>query len=495
MVHVDMLLHGVLDSADVLTHLAPWFYALSRIIFADAIREDSAHVRVVLKADAPVQSFLQYYRDFSASSLVNGPCTVTIGAVTGAPAHQQPQQHRQQSAKDSREREPKRPTPLRAGSKAQAGGTEGAGMRHTQESQHQEQPDMEHVRVPSAEALAHTPHPHQKQQQPQTQQRRTWGSGGGGGGGGGDGLVIDQQHRLLQRESPFAPGAERCPICLELLWDDRQCVATTFCEHSFHAECLRKYVDATCPVCRKTQVMFDDQPRCLQCHATKNLWMCLNCGFVGCGRRQWDGADPNAAAQSRQHALEHYLQTSHALVRQLDTGRVWDYKQDSYVGSTDAVQSSEAADVVDPRAAEKQESLQLEYSLLIAQQLEEQRALLQQRLGDTQRMVDEQLGSLRRRVESLQKEHDETVSSLSATTATLKAHAERKSKLQRDIERVRAMQREEEEFLSSLRTALEPRATAVQSPSDRAKQTKRRQLEATLARLAAQRDELMQKLT
>lgn len=48
--------------------------------------------------------------------------------------------------------------------------------------------------------------------------------------------------------------------------------------------------------------------KCQNCDLEKNLWLCLTCGALACGRRQPDGSGGNG------HALEHYEKTGHPLV-------------------------------------------------------------------------------------------------------------------------------------------------------------------------------------
>ena len=43
--------------------------------------------------------------------------------------------------------------------------------------------------------------------------------------------------------------------------------------------------------------------KCAKCDLTSNLWFNLSDGFVGCGRRNWDGSGGN------NHAVEHYDET------------------------------------------------------------------------------------------------------------------------------------------------------------------------------------------
>ncbi|KAJ1921428.1 ubiquitin C-terminal hydrolase Ubp14 [Mycoemilia scoparia] len=52
---------------------------------------------------------------------------------------------------------------------------------------------------------------------------------------------------------------------------------------------------------------------CSKCEKSENLWMCLVCGHVGCGRKQYDGSGGN------NHAVEHYEQTGHHITVKLGT--------------------------------------------------------------------------------------------------------------------------------------------------------------------------------
>lgn len=58
---------------------------------------------------------------------------------------------------------------------------------------------------------------------------------------------------------------------------------------------------------------------CSVCRSDANLWICLICGNVGCGR--YDAA----------HAFQHYEASGHSFTMDMDTQRVWDYASDGYV--------------------------------------------------------------------------------------------------------------------------------------------------------------------
>ena len=127
--------------------------------------------------------------------------------------------------------------------------------------------------------------------------------------------------------APDSPGAAAsdaaltempsCPVCLERLDRDISGVLTTVCNHSFHASCMREWWDSSCPVCR--YCARGEVTRCSTCGASTNLWMCLVCGHVGCGR------------YGAAHALEHFRETGHTYSLEVETQRVWDYVGDNYV--------------------------------------------------------------------------------------------------------------------------------------------------------------------
>ncbi|KAJ5758420.1 hypothetical protein N7520_005576 [Penicillium odoratum] len=180
-----------------------------------------------------------------------------------------------------------------------------------------------------------------------------------------------------------------CPVCLERM-DETTGLLTIICQHVFHCTCLQKWKGSGCPVCRYTQDDFrrganvgdsDEEPaKCSVCHSEENLWACLICGQVGCGR--YDGA----------HAFDHWKETTHVFAIDLNSQRVWDYVGDAYVhriiqSKTDgklvelpaaddsALDPPDWADAV-PR--EKLENMSIEYTHLLTSQLESQRAYFEE---------------------------------------------------------------------------------------------------------------------
>eukprot|EP00126_Sphaerothecum_destruens_P006515 Sdes_comp19395_c0_seq5m10705 len=207
-----------------------------------------------------------------------------------------------------------------------------------------------------------------------------------------------------------------CPVCLERLDEVISGVLTIACNHSFHSQCLYKWNDSRCPVCRYSQKTWKEKSPaeltggdaslhddsmdlrnvCFQedCENHQNLWMCLICGNVGCSR--YAGG----------HAYHHFLDTQHTYVLELDTQRVWDYAGDSYVhrlvqNSVDGKMIEISLQNPDQKASERNQnsnanfsfdfekidSIQLEFTHLLTHQLESQRKYFQEKMS----LIEEKL--------------------------------------------------------------------------------------------------------
>lgn len=208
-----------------------------------------------------------------------------------------------------------------------------------------------------------------------------------------------------KNSKPFPPTTPNlvelpiCPVCLEQM-DETNGLMTIPCSHVFHSTCLENWKGAGCPVCRFTNasLMSDFDPSdpysqpfgssisnlCSVCDSTDDLWICLTCGHVGCGR--YKGG----------HAKDHWKEDAHSFALELETQYVWDYAGDTWVhrlirdkGDGKVVEPSgrnsqhreegEDDGEVVPRA--KLESIGLEYTRLIASQLETQRAYYEEKLS------------------------------------------------------------------------------------------------------------------
>jgi BRCA1-associated protein len=131
---------------------------------------------------------------------------------------------------------------------------------------------------------------------------------------------------------------------------------------------------------------------CWDCSSTTNLWICLICGNIGCGR------------YGRAHAQSHYQATSHLYALELETQRVWDYAGDGYVhrliqnkadgklvelpsasmssfGSSTNSSRPLGPSTSDNLTAEKIEAIGIEYSYLLTSQLDSQREYFEKEMA------------------------------------------------------------------------------------------------------------------
>ena len=186
-----------------------------------------------------------------------------------------------------------------------------------------------------------------------------------------------------------------CPVCLERLDSHISGVVTTVCNHDFHPECLQKCATSACPVCRYTQADAETPTTCCSmegCDCAADLWICIICGNVGCGR------------YANGHAQQHYQETGHCYALELETQRVWDYMGDEYVhrlirskcdgylvevptpasmqqDDAQPMPSDYAKGVHDELLTSKLEAISFEYNNLLTAQLDSQRQYFEERIN------------------------------------------------------------------------------------------------------------------
>ena len=213
----------------------------------------------------------------------------------------------------------------------------------------------------------------------------------------------------------------------------------------------------SCPVCRYSQIALSSASQstsgfpyppppsgsrlvsCSECDSRLNLWICLICGNVGCGR------------QGRAHAKSHFDLTCHCYAMELSTQRVWDYAGDNYVhrliqnkADGKLVELPPAAGVEEGQGrnrqgqgpgeddnlkAEKMEILAMQYSQILQRAMEDQRVA-----------YDEQMSELRRKLEDAQRKVD--IMSQDAERKVREAHEELHRRKAEDEERQAHLERE-----------------------------------------------------
>ncbi|KAI1871359.1 uncharacterized protein JN550_004804 [Neoarthrinium moseri] len=283
---------------------------------------------------------------------------------------------------------------------------------------------------------------------------------------------------------PFPPPTPNlielptCPVCLERM-DDTTGLLTIPCQHVFHCLCLQKWKGSGCPVCRHTNPSlamsnntngnsslssasgYDPanpytQPfgshitnLCTVCDTPDDLWVCLICGNVGCGR--YKGG----------HAKEHWKDTAHTFALELDTQHVWDYAGDMWVhrlirnkgdgkvvelpGHLDSRRRHDQDDDVVPRA--KLDTIGMEYTHLLASQLESQRVYFEEMLSKAAdkaatastaaEKAAAQASEALRQLRSLREEHNvlknDTIPALEKDVARERTRATKSTELARNL--------------------------------------------------------------
>ncbi|XP_026888079.2 BRCA1-associated protein [Electrophorus electricus] len=180
----------------------------------------------------------------------------------------------------------------------------------------------------------------------------------------------------------------KCTVCLERMDESVNGVLTTLCNHSFHSQCLQRWEDASCPVCRYCQTPEPvEENKCFECGVQENLWICLICGHIGCGR------------YVSRHAYKHFEETQHTYAMQLTNHRVWDYAGDNYVhrlvaSKTDGKMVQYECEG-DSCQDEKIDALQLEYSYLLTSQLESQRVYWENKIVHMEKETAEEINNMK----------------------------------------------------------------------------------------------------
>uniref|UniRef100_H2ZET6 BRCA1-associated protein n=1 Tax=Ciona savignyi TaxID=51511 RepID=H2ZET6_CIOSA len=193
-----------------------------------------------------------------------------------------------------------------------------------------------------------------------------------------------------------------CMVCLERMDESVQGVLTILCNHSFHATCLRQWEDQCCPVCRYVQTpQVQSDNKCMVCGSSEDLWICLVCGNVGCGR------------YTSEHAQQHYLETHHNYAMALSDNRVWDYAGDYFVHRL--FQNKEDGKLIEKGGSDENEAkiegIQLEeFSCmhLLTSQLESQRKYWEE-------MVDQAQAQGAKKYEDVCSELEQAMSQLQVT--------------------------------------------------------------------------------
>ncbi len=267
------------------------------------------------------------------------------------------------------------------------------------------------------------------------------------------------------KESEYYPMAGHtelpvCSICLERMDESVATVLTILCNHTFHGSCLSQWEDSTCPVCRYVQTPeVVAEQRCSDCQSAEDLWICLVCGYVGCGR--YVGG----------HSHAHFVSTQHCYTMELGQNRVWDYVGDNFVhrlvqtdGSDGKLVEAEGNGGLEPgdcnsktvggvtvNSDEKLDSIQLEYTYLLTSQLEAQRRYYEEKIERLEEHAHQEMEEVMNRARSSVEESKTMEASLTVVSKEKAKSDQKVSQLSTKLSKLTTELKEEKQLNESLR--------------------------------------------
>ena len=182
-----------------------------------------------------------------------------------------------------------------------------------------------------------------------------------------------------------------CPVCIKRLDKSISGLNLINCRDLFHSCCREncRKLGQNCAVC----CLLYDETRtmdCRDCGSTENLWICLICGNLGCGR--YKGG----------HAHNHFLKTGHSFAVKSDSHHIWDYTLDKYVHWSIKSAEGTVVDVdEDLKATNNGDGIDANANEpafmndFTAAQLESQKAFFEQRLQTIKREKEQEISNLK----------------------------------------------------------------------------------------------------
>lgn len=237
-----------------------------------------------------------------------------------------------------------------------------------------------------------------------------------------------------------------CPVCLERMDESVEGILTILCNHSFHGNCLDKWGDSSCPVCRycQTPELLPDN-RCFECGSQASqqdsLWICLICGHIGCGR------------YVEGHAYKHYCETQHTYAMQLGlNNRVWDYAGDNYVHRLLQNKDGKPVEVeCNNQNDEKIDSVQLEYTYLLTNQLESQRNYFEETISRIEKDASHEIEEILEKNKTIIVEKEELEGKLNSILKEKQIQDKKMNQLTTKLTKLTAELQEESEMNKCLR--------------------------------------------
>ena len=177
-------------------------------------------------------------------------------------------------------------------------------------------------------------------------------------------LPVTLVQSQLQANQVLLPS---CVVCLSRLDRNVTGLCPLTCRDLYHFCCQQqcRLLSSGCAVC--FSISNEQKVSCADCGSVDDLWICLLCGNVGCGRYRGG------------HAHDHFEAERHVFALNSESHHIWDYQDDRYVHRTiRCAQGIVAIEEIEPgHDAGEESSFSAELSTA---QLESQKAFFDERL-------------------------------------------------------------------------------------------------------------------
>lgn len=153
--------------------------------------------------------------------------------------------------------------------------------------------------------------------------------------------------------------------------------------------------------CKVQKFSAQKELRCEECYSDKDIYICMICGYVACGRYQ--NADSKA----------HWKEKKHSLAMFHNEIAIWDYNRDEFVHrintNNDIFCESNFDDMYDKQVKDMADTISQNYTLLLCEQLEQQQKYFNDKIKVIQeekayRRLNEELSDIYQKNESLKEE-------------------------------------------------------------------------------------------
>lgn len=95
---------------------------------------------------------------------------------------------------------------------------------------------------------------------------------------------------------------------------------------------------------KENSSILEGHSKCKECEITDNLWLCLSCSNIGCGRQQFDNS---GKVTGNNHAINHYNSIGHPLAVKIGTIST-DCEVDVHCYACDSDPAYQYGEVCDP---------------------------------------------------------------------------------------------------------------------------------------------------